>query len=29
MGRPNVRGPEAYPTPPVTHALHDDDWMEK
>ena len=25
MGRSNFRGPVAYPTPPVAHALHDDD----
>ena len=28
MGRPDVRGPVAYLTTPVTHALHDDDSME-
>ena len=25
MGRPDFRRPVAYPTPPVAHALHDDD----
>ena len=25
MGRPDFGGPTAYPTPPVAHALHDDD----
>ena len=25
MGRPNFRRPAAHPTPPIAHALHDDD----
>ena len=25
MGRPDFGQPTAYPAPPVTHALHDDD----
>ena len=25
MGRPDFRQPTAYPTPPISHALHDDD----